>query len=257
MQLHVSRFRLPSSWIQGKKQRRRTQQLSEATVRRQESLKIIFFYCFPFGFCGRKRRQEGKGEEETSPAGGRREGSGSVSCESNLGSICPYPFYGFHCTCDGSLATSAGDLRKARREPWSRQCPALGLSLLSGAGGLGAPASTSSQLPGQESCSRGTGIPITQQPAQELCWVLPEQSPPHSTAKVVPGMGAPWRHDTFGEALSSLTFRAFCSSQSGTGKACSSGETCRVTPDWEKPLSPGPCSGQGVGNRIKAVKARR
>lgn len=26
------------------------------------------FYRFPLGFCGRKSRQEGKGEEETSPA---------------------------------------------------------------------------------------------------------------------------------------------------------------------------------------------
>lgn len=41
-QPHVSRFRLPSSWIQGNKQGRKTQQLSEATIWRQESLKIFF-----------------------------------------------------------------------------------------------------------------------------------------------------------------------------------------------------------------------
>lgn len=42
------------------------------------------FCRFPLGFRGRKSRQEGKGEEETSLAQGQREGSGAVSCESEM-----------------------------------------------------------------------------------------------------------------------------------------------------------------------------
>lgn len=125
------------------------------------------------------------------------------------------------CTCDGSLVTGAWDLHKPRREPWSSPCPVLGLSLLAGAGGLGHLTALSSQFLGQEGWARGTGIPSTSQPARELVWVVPRESPPHGTAEAVSGMGAPWRHNIFGEAPSSLTFRAFCSKQTGTGEPCS------------------------------------
>lgn len=73
--------------------------------------------------------------------------------------------------------------------PWSRLC-------LLGQGELGHLLALSSQLLGQESCTRGTGIPITSQPAGHLLWVLPGESPPRGTAEAG-GMGAPWRHNIF------------------------------------------------------------
>lgn len=129
------------------------------------------FYHFSLGFRGRKSRQEGKGEEETSPAQGRREGSGAVSCESE--------------TNDAFLLTLLLDVAVPVKAPWplvpgisaslmqgalaqsvpSTSIPLGGQPALWGRGAQGTCQTAPSRLLGQESWGRGTGIAIASPPA--------------------------------------------------------------------------------------------
>lgn len=130
-------------------------------------------------------------------------------------------------TCDGVLTTGAWDLHKSHAGipgmvSAQYQHPPRGSAHSVGQGGSGHLPDCSLPAPGPRKLEQRDRhfhrIPTCIRAG--LCCSANQGSPHHRAELELshghPGMGAPWRHHIFGEAPSSLTFRPFYSTQSGT-----------------------------------------